>query len=55
MCIFGILFASFMFGLNSLYWYYLEEVRNHVEISAHINNKNLYTPYITKAEEAFGT
>ncbi len=45
--IFSIILASFVFGLNSLYWYYDEEIRKHVEIENEEHS-------LTKAEESFG-
>jgi transient receptor potential cation channel subfamily C protein 4 len=51
--IFAIGFASFVFGLNSLYWYYDKEVRRAVEIGHEHppTDKELST----HAEEAFGS
>lgn len=42
-----------MFGLNSLYWYYDEEVRKHVEIKDH-NTDEINHHILVKAEESFG-
>lgn len=53
--IFAIIFASFVFGLNNLYWYYSAEVRGAVEITKHYNPEDPEHPYMTKAEEAFGS
>lgn len=50
-CIFSIILASFVFGLNSLYWYYDEEVRKNVEVHGHGHEES---HVITKAEESFG-
>ena len=49
------MFASFVFGLNNLYWYYSSEVRETVEIVKHKNHENPEKPYLTNAEEAFGS
>lgn len=53
--IFAIIFASFVFGLNNLYWYYNAEVRGAVEVTKHYNSEDPENPYLTKAEEAFGS
>ena len=49
------MFASFVFGLNSLYWYYIPEVRERVEITPHSNPHDPTKVLVTNAEEAFGT
>jgi hypothetical protein len=49
-----IFFGGFLFALHNLFWYYEIETREHFEISHHtLPNKT--TPFITKAEESFGT
>lgn len=42
-----------MFSLNNLYWYYLSNVRNNVEVDKHVDPETHSS--ITRAEEAFGT
>lgn len=49
LCIFVIVFASFVFGLNNLYWYYDPSVRSSVE-----TNRS-FASVETRAQEAFGT
>lgn len=51
--IFAIVFTSFVFGLNNLYWYYPSEVRSKIEIIKHIGEGD--EKMLTKAEEAFGS
>jgi hypothetical protein len=38
-----------MFGLNNLFWYYKESVRNHAEVTPHQFEDGL------SAEKSFGT
>lgn len=49
MVIFFIVFLAFLVGLNNLYWYYDESVREQVQLYEHSYVEN------TNAEEAFGT
>ena len=54
MVIFFIVFLAFLVGLNNLYWYYDESVREQVQVfdSQFMSNSS---PVDTKAEKAFGT
>ncbi|CAF0718901.1 unnamed protein product [Brachionus calyciflorus] len=51
--IFVIIFLAFMFSINNLYWYYLSNVRNNVEVNHHLDDET--NSSITRAEKAFGT
>lgn len=42
-----------MFAINNLYWYYVSNVRNNVEVQNHMDLVSQSS--LTKAEEAFGT
>lgn len=44
-----IIFCGFMFGLNNLFWYYKDHVRDKVEIENHFGDD------VLPAEQYFGT
>ncbi len=50
--IFLIIFGAFLLSLYNIHWYFLSDVRNHVEISSHYDANN---NSITEAEMVFGT
>ncbi|RMZ93519.1 short transient receptor potential channel 3-like [Brachionus plicatilis] len=55
-CIFIIVFTSFLFSLNNLYLYYNTEIRKKVEVSAPYNHEEeAENPFLTKAELGFGS
>lgn len=54
-CIFIIVFTSFLFSLNNLYVYYNTKIREKVEVSAPYNHEEAENPFLTKAELGFGT
>lgn len=53
--IFLIVFISFLFSINNLYLYYNTEIRKKVEITVPYNANSKENPFLTNAEEAFGT
>ncbi len=53
-CIFVIVFAGFLFGLNHLYAYYQSDVRDQVQVVPHLNTEQNNSTYIN-AELSFGT
>ncbi len=55
MVIFFIVFLAFLVGLNNLYWYYDESVREEVQLYPHNYYKEQNDEIDTNAERAFGT
>ncbi len=55
MVIFFIVFLAFLVGLNNLYWYYDESVREEVQLYPQNYYKEQNDEIDTNAERAFGT